>query len=110
MFEVYGESARIQSGIETLMYLPLVSKDDIFLWEEYSVANQGWMEESRTIILGGDEGTLQASDYLDESISPVLFDVPGERASGDGPFAPIWQLSPPPFSAAFVNVSYLARF
>jgi hypothetical protein len=121
MFEVYGETARVQSGFELIMFSPVVTKDNVPNWEEYSVANQGWMETSKSIFLGGDkrrsygeDGALTASDYLEGDISPIIYEMDENGFhpldSGDGPFTPIWQTSPPPFSPGLINVRLLVCF
>jgi hypothetical protein len=121
MFEVYAETARVQSGIEMFVFSPVVTKDNVTDWEEYSVANQGWMETSKSIFLGGDkrrsygeDGALTASDYLEGDISPIIYELDEEGFllldSGDGHFTPIWQTSPPPFSPGLINVRLLVYF
>jgi hypothetical protein len=82
-------------------------------WQDYANANQGWVEESRGIILGGEQTELQASDYMDGPINPIIWQRDPDHipipALGP-PYAPIWQESPPPFSANFVNYNTFAEF
>jgi hypothetical protein len=117
MFEVYAETARVQSGIEMFVFSPVVTKDNVPDWEEYSVANQGWIETSRSILLSrdiGEDGALTASDYLEGDIATAIYELDEEGfvlpVSSDGPFAPIWQTSPPPFSPGLINVRLLVFF
>lgn len=112
MFEVQGQHARQQSGIEIFAYTPLVKESQRDEWQAYSNTHQGWIQESRRQVLGGG-GTLKSSSYLDVPIAPFLWqrDKDGNPvpASGSDPFAPIWQTSPPPFTPQFVNYNMFAE-
>ena len=47
-FEVVAKHARKRSGVETLNYLPIVTKANRVKWERYATENfDGWMQESR---------------------------------------------------------------
>lgn len=108
-FEVYGGQARLKSGIEAFSYNPLLwSSDQIAPWLNYSLNNQWWIEESRNYLSGSDG--LVVSDYSDTPINPIMWEVDLSSdtfdihpVDSDPPYAPIWQVSPPPFSNLFLN-------
>ena len=74
LFEVDGHHARTQSGIEVFALIPLVYPEQRQAWEKYSVENQGWLEESRKIVVSG-EGNLESTSYVDAPISSVIYEV-----------------------------------
>jgi class 3 adenylate cyclase len=111
MFEVAGRHARRHSRMELLFYAPFVSGNDKTAWEEYSVANQGWIDESRTITLGNDE-TLQGTSYFDMDIPPLIFEFSaagtyGISEPGRELYQPVWTASPPPFTTSLQNWNML---
>ena len=48
-FEVVGAATRTQSGIELLLWLPIVEDNELEEWLKYSADNQGWIGESQTL-------------------------------------------------------------
>jgi hypothetical protein len=46
-FEVHGDHARVQSGIETFSYLPFIKSETRAAWEQFSAQNQDWIAVSR---------------------------------------------------------------
>jgi hypothetical protein len=106
-FEILGESTRRQSGMEMVAFSPIVSEDNVPVWLNYSIANQGWMDESREVVVSSGEGSLQVSDYLPGGIMPFIFEFDKSSqlipSKGPAPYFPLWQMSPPPFFPGFVN-------
>jgi len=108
-FEVYGDRARHRSGIEVIIFTPLVKASQKDSYEEFAKNNQGWVQESRrTVLLKGDRDPV----YLPGSISPFIYHRSGtngfpeqvsETVVEDDLYAPVWHMSPPPFNPAIVN-------
>jgi hypothetical protein len=105
-FEILGQTTRAQSGIEFLLFTPLVDDTTRSHWEQYSDNNQWWIEESRNLALASGEGTVFSSDYSTEPIKPYLFEYDLENfeiePTTKPPYFPIWQMSPPPFDPAHI--------
>lgn len=111
IFEVHAFHARVKSGVEAIAYSPLVEAHEVEEWNRYSWDHQGWILESHRILPAGDmeNGTL----FLPGNITPFIwatddFSRPPEPVKGYGTFGPIWMVSPPPFSASFINLNTLS--
>ncbi|KAL7562526.1 hypothetical protein ACA910_008233 [Epithemia clementina (nom. ined.)] len=111
-FELHAGYARRVSGIEMISFTPIVQDYELDDWTKYASEHQGWLQESREMVTHGDELLLMTS-YKQEVISPIVYQfddslspVPATTA----PFAPIWQTSPPPFDAGFINYNIMAEF
>jgi hypothetical protein len=106
-FEILGESTRRQSGMEIVAFTPIVTEENVPAWLNYSISNQGWMDESRKVVVSSGEGSFQVSDYLPGGIMPFIFDFDANSqlipSKGPAPYSPLWQMSPPPFFPGFVN-------
>lgn len=119
VFEVHGDHARVQSGIELIVYTPLVKAAEQAAWNVYSVENQGWIEESRDIVAESsdtdgevvrDSFTIVQNTPIPEEIWEYAADGTTPIASeGRGPFCPVWTMSPPPVDPSFVNFNMLSR-
>ena len=114
-FEVTGRHAREQSGVEMFAFAPLVSSDQLQPWGFYSKASQGWIQESRNISAAqsGPESDI-FENYEDTSVPGYIFEIDesGEsvRSPGPGPYAPVWQMSPPVFNPErFINYNLLSE-
>jgi hypothetical protein len=75
-FQERSASSRSLSGCYILQMLPLVEEENRLAWEEYSVANRGWVTEARVYQaekgLGGDqEGDIPTLETT--IVSPVIF-------------------------------------
>jgi len=75
-FEVLGESTRAQSGIEVMTWGPFVQPSQLPEWNNYSVANQDWIEISRATTLASSADLFKSSFYRPGGISPQLFSIP----------------------------------
>lgn len=108
-FEALAESAMKMSGLEIMLFTPLVTEALSGTWVRYSLAFQGWLQEARELALERDP-SRDASLYLDGAATAVIYEVNGTNniaATPPGPFFPIWQLSPPPFDPTLLNRNML---
>jgi hypothetical protein len=105
-FEVHGDHARVQSGIETFSYLPFIKSETRAAWEQFSAQNQDWIAVSRNVALGRDD-TISETDYVVANITPVIFEFsetgPGYAQPGKALYAPVSLTSPPPFNPFILN-------
>jgi hypothetical protein len=91
------------AGTRMIVTAPFVTMDQKASWEDYSVANQGWIKESYEAI------GLDNIDPL--GIQEVIYDHEYGRATEahDGPFLPLWQISGPPQSTGVVNFNLMSN-
>ena len=109
VFEVHAYHARVKSGLENILFLPLIlTLDDIPAWNNYSWENRGWYDESKdTVLSGAFENTTH---FTNGTISPFVWTTETYEnpipvpVSGNGPFFPIWMMSPPPSIPQFINL------
>ena len=107
-FETMGESVRRKAGLEAIYYGPLIMSEQVMEWQEYSLQNQGWLENSRHTVASSTYGAYNPGNYKNGSITPFMFNIDGDGVfslaiSSDPPYMPIWHASPPPFDPAFIN-------
>jgi hypothetical protein len=107
MFEVAGQHARAQSRNELISYAPFVAADEKEEWEQYAGENLEWLDEGRKIRLQKDQ-TVQVTSFIEGSIPPKIVEftaVGGVQLSPPGRefYSPVWQTSPVPFSASYLN-------
>lgn len=113
MFETIGRHAREQSGMELLVYSPLVRSDMRQAWENYSVANQGWVQESIRQFQPSPE--LVSSEPVEygemDSIFPSIYSwTTGDTRSPSAEsmsYAPYWHVSPFPSTTFFINANQM---
>jgi len=110
VFEVHGSHAREQSGVEVFAFAPIVQQSQREEWLEYSWNHQGWIEQGREINVGQKNALnpngaqiYENTEFTDDQISTDLYRGTGGVSDDQGPHVPIWQFSPPPFNAKFVN-------
>eukprot|EP00934_Nitzschia_sp_Nitz4_P009338 Nitzschia sp. Nitz4//scaffold173_size47512//39053//44677//NITZ4_007167-RA/size47512-processed-gene-0.41-mRNA-1//-1//CDS//3329538829//9328//frame0 len=112
-FERRVANVRQQSDVISLMIFPFVTKEKRTSWEEFSVANQGWLLE------GLDVQGIPEEDWDFEDIaameatfgpSPEGLRIPDKifkrgplPETGDGPYAPVWQVAPAFPSSSVIN-------
>ena len=118
-FQQRAASAKGLSDAYFLELLPIVSDEERERWEEYSVANKGWLNEGREYqqrfniepatrrsrnlqleegqVVTGDQDAVLATGG-DSSISETIFTFDENWATisspRPGPYYPIWQSSP----------------
>jgi hypothetical protein len=115
LFEVTASEARKITGIESIYWAPSgVGPDTEAAWINYTQENQNWLLQSRLLEHSKTDKTWEEMGYDDGEISTVIFDVDEneQRISPrdtDGPWEPMWQMSPPPTNAKFINYNLLAK-
>jgi hypothetical protein len=106
-FQQRAASARSLSQSLFLEMLPIISDANHLAWENYSLANKGWLDEGRAYQkqLGLGDRRLQTGDFFKNStldfssgISNRIYTLDANWQpiidNGTGPFYPIWQSSP----------------
>lgn len=115
-FQQRCASTKSVSKALLLELFPIVSEVDRYIWETYSVVNQGWISEGQEFQdrfgLGNNQGLLPptetklvagnthpASDQRGLNISDRIFTFDASRENrvvdaGPGPYYPRWQSSP----------------
>lgn len=99
-FEVRGTKTRNLANILSLIFLPVVTVDTRSAWEDHSVRDQSWLQDSLNFraagtATGGDtDGGLEL-----EPISPAIFsgynyEVEDFTSTTAGTYLPLWQVSP----------------
>jgi hypothetical protein len=108
LFEVVGRQAREMSGVNEMMWSPMVGSDQYDAWTNYSAENIDWMEESIALyaIEPGHNRTQEDYMLFDTDFS-ISGQIPGTPV-GPGPWSPIWQISPPPNNTFVINIDMLA--
>lgn len=121
LFELKASRVRKLTGIEFFVYSPFITANQKSEWLRYAQNNVNWYQTSIEAVAEFSEASqLKTSEYdPDTSIQPFIWEfnesLDGAKlADGSGPFAPLWQTSPPPFSLSFLNfdmlsVSYITR-
>jgi len=104
-FETHAGHVREQTGAMTVGFSPFVDGETRPKWDPYSVNNQRWIEQSWSV-LGGSPAALKpistTSYSLDDDGKSVV-------STGEGPFVPVWMVSPPPVDGTIVNFDYLTN-
>jgi hypothetical protein len=113
VFETLGRHARQQSLLQSVLYSPLVSNEERASWENYSVANEGWIAASQsqfmdvsgtTVTVSGDTAYTVAGKT---PIFPTIWDTSTNRgqrhsvAPNTGPYLPLWMVEPLPLSGGY---------
>lgn len=114
IFETLARHVREQSGIESLVYSPIVRDRDRSSWEDYSVRHQQWIQDSIHQYQPSPE--LVSSEAVTygkmDRIFPSIFTLPKEGqkrvpAVTESSYAPYWHVSPFPSTTYFVNSDQL---
>ena len=107
-FEILGQVTRAKSGVEFLLFTPIVNDTILNEWGNYTEKNQWWVDESRTLALASGEGHWVPDDYSRKPIKPRIFEYDLEdptveiEPTNSSPYFPIWQMSPPPFDPSHI--------
>jgi energy-converting hydrogenase Eha subunit C len=105
MYEVTGSHARELSGVEFVAWSPLVQPSDREQWTEFVTAQSDWYNESKRLV----HFEALSSYDTNSTMRPVVWrgnrSIHGkiEPVHFNEPVYPIFQCSPPPHSAAFMN-------
>jgi hypothetical protein len=118
-FEISGGYTHGMGGLMAVAFAPLVKAERESEWVEYSIANQGWIEESKRLkeIHPGHQDplhdTIQDHEHhrmlQSEPVTPFIWRwEDGKRVPETGlpgqVFAPLWQVTPAVASAVNVNL------
>jgi class 3 adenylate cyclase len=114
-FEVRGTKTRNLANVLSLMFLPVVTVDTRSAWEDHSVKDQSWLQDSLdframgTNRSGGSDGGFEL-----EPISPVIFSGDNDEVADImlttvGTFLPLWQISPGVSVHSVYNYDMLSR-
>ena len=78
-FEVMGQAARGQSGMELVIWCPYTKYTAANDWLDYSTKNSAqWIALSRETALTASPDTIQSNDYLNNTVLPFMFGLPDE--------------------------------
>jgi hypothetical protein len=106
-FEMLGRHARDAISTNTVIWAPFVTERQLTEWSNFSTAEQGWYRESLSILKRDpvvDEHRFANGSKLRDYIWERNELSDGETAvTSRGPFAPLWQISPPPSSLTSIN-------
>jgi hypothetical protein len=110
-FEVYVRNTRTQGSSELVVVAPFVAPDQIEDWNQYSNANQGWIDESFQEYETGrlDLNPIPSSLYRFGRYKGRTVLKPEDGLNTPYPSAPFWQMSRPPFDTSIVNFNALSE-
>jgi class 3 adenylate cyclase len=97
-FEHRGQAVRDLSHTNLVISSPTVKNKEA--WQQYAAGNNNWIEAG--LQFQGSSEIPQDSD-----IPYTLHDIKGEEVVSDGPFSPIWQMSPVPADISMVNLDLM---
>ena len=115
-YEMIGQATRFKSGLEMVVFSPIVTKDEYEDYVEFAQKNAGlWLTESRDTALSSSRTTVKATDYANTTLivnflwgSPTRSESDFQIVPPGGPHAPAWLLSPPPFQSFVINFDMIA--
>jgi hypothetical protein len=112
LYEIIGSQARKMSGVDQIIWGPVVDADQYDAWTIYSAENIGWYKASVELYMAEPEEDEEDDRRLEEyDFSDTNYEIssPAEGQDvGPGPWAPIWQVSPPPPSSSAINLDMYA--
>ena len=111
LFEVPAKQTRELTGVEMFSWNPFVTEAQRQGWYNFTQAEMGWYEESKEIVINDSDTLLTATSYSPGTVRPYIWrstaepdgSTGNEEVPKGGPFAPIWQMSPPPFDPALLQ-------
>ncbi|GKY99152.1 hypothetical protein MPSEU_000870700 [Mayamaea pseudoterrestris] len=115
VFETIARHAREQSGMESLVYSPIVRDNDRQAWETYSVNHQGWIDQSMEQFKPSP--SLVSSEVVEYDIMDPIFPSIYTWTTGDTrspsaqmfSYAPYWHVSPLPSTTFFINANQMEQ-
>ena len=106
-FEVAAEAARSDPLLSFVSFAPLVTFSQRDVWQKYSVAQQGWIDESWSLYTGISPPNGSGS------IRPYIYSYAVNGSAIESPsaglFLPQWQMSPPPTRPGSVNFNLFSE-
>ena len=109
-FESSARYSRRVTNTEIIAWVPFVAQDQRAEWSDFVSAEKGWYDESKQIEFGGQESDLLTSPVVDPNNTIREYIWQGENISAPSQevFAPVWQVSPPPYSLSLINYNILS--
>jgi hypothetical protein len=109
-FELLGNQARSLLGNDIVLWAPFVAEDQLTEWSSFTVAEQGWYDESLSILQS--DSSFQSNRFVNGSkLRDYIWEgdelSQGKMAVSPGPFAPLWHISPPTSSMTSINYNIL---
>jgi hypothetical protein len=109
-YELLGVHTRNSFNLENVIWAPFVEESELKKWSSFSTSEQGWYNESLNIFHSDPSNTMNRTldkgkfrDYIWDGIDISSATV----VASPGPFAPLWQMSPPPSSLSSINYNLL---
>jgi hypothetical protein len=105
-FHVLGTNFRASSSANAVALAPFLHVGEKKTWETFSVANQDWIVDGLAwdgVALSNPVDSIPSMIYKHGSNGRFTTDV------GDGPFAPMWEISPAPKDSSVVNYDTLSH-
>jgi hypothetical protein len=112
MFELLGSQTRSLTGAEMIVWAPLVTESERMEWSSFTTKEQSWYNESISFVTSATKDDSNQFNYdPNVTLTDFIYTTTDTgiiaAASPPGPFAPVWQCSPPPFSLDFINYNFL---
>lgn len=110
-FELLGSHLRSIVQNDVTIWAPLVTEQQREKWTNFSASEIGWYNESLKILQ--EEVSIPTEQYEEGEFrdniweGPDLNDTNFVAAAAPGPFAPLWQISPPTLSLSSINYNLL---
>ena len=94
LFEITGYTARGESGIDMAAYTPIVTELERAAWQEYALAEMGWISTSRAFLAGkGEDPGITGS--TNTAVKPFVWqhdELGNEVPAFPSPYLPMWQV------------------
>lgn len=110
-FEVFARDARHTSGVDAILYTPVVEADEIQAFNAYASEQIKWIEYSFNIT-----NELEGTNLKQEPTQfvPFIFDSTVDQATGEPSIVPttgklcepLWQVSPVQNDTSFIMVNW----
>jgi CHASE domain len=100
-FEPLAAGFRNVSKTSVIQYNPLLrSASELEKWNAYAPNHSSWITQGRRDV---DYGNLEVSDMFIPYVAGPDSNGTLKKQAGDGPFCPIWQISPVPANVQLIN-------
>jgi hypothetical protein len=108
-FDLHAREAEELTGIELLVFSPIVPYEEKDGWEEYAWDNQGWIQKDLDLLgaKGVDPGSISRHIYSYRERELARDDKDKGRhleVQDDEAYVPVWQLGPVPSNASIINL------
>jgi hypothetical protein len=108
-FDLHAREAEELTGIELLVFSPIVPYEEKDGWEEYAWENQGWIQEDLDLLgaQGVDPGNISRHihSYNEREQTGHNTDKESHLEGQDlEAYVPVWQLGPVPSNASIINL------